>query len=140
VIGGLLTPSDVAVTWAVPTVPGVQTCGRVSESHVPAHMKPFSAMVKTVGLLDRNENVALMVWFCAPLAVAINAKVFPISSDTLDPTAEDVVSETLVGTAFTVATFVALDCPQEERRIRQNNIQKIPTRETNLPMNPSNGK
>jgi len=53
VIGGLLTPSAVAVTWVVPTVPGVQTCGRVNESQVPAQIKPFCATVATVGLLDK---------------------------------------------------------------------------------------
>ena len=67
-----------AVTWAVPTGPGVQICGAVSESQVPAHANPLVAMVKTAVLLERNvtgvvmavfelfRGVAVKVWVAAP--------------------------------------------------------------------------
>ncbi|PYV74185.1 MAG: hypothetical protein DMG96_20905 [Acidobacteria bacterium] len=89
-----------AVSCAVPTVPGTQTCGLVSESQVPAHATPLPAIVTTVGLLDKKEKVSLIVLFRAPLAVAVKDSVFPTSSDTFKPTMEEFVSETLVGTGF----------------------------------------
>jgi hypothetical protein len=52
VVGGLLTPFDVAVTSATPTGPGVQIWGVVSESQVPAQAVPLLAMVRTAVLLD----------------------------------------------------------------------------------------
>ncbi len=126
-----------AVSCAVPTVPGVQTCGFVSESQVPAHAVPLPAIVITVGLLDRNENVSLMIVLRAPLAVAVNGSVFPTSSDTFKPTTEEFVSETLVGTGF-VMMLVVVVWPQEARKEQLKNIQANAARETNLPMNTSN--
>ena len=52
VMGGLLTPCAVAVIWATPVGPGVQTVGLVTEFHVPAHTVPLFEIVRTVGLLD----------------------------------------------------------------------------------------
>ena len=60
-VGGLLTPCDVAVTWATPTGPGVQICGVASESQVPAQASPLVAMVKTAVLLERNVTGVVMV-------------------------------------------------------------------------------
>jgi len=57
-------PWEVAVTWATPTGPGVQICGAVSESQVPAHALPLLAMVKTEVLLERNVTGVVIV---APL-------------------------------------------------------------------------
>ena len=136
-IGELLTPCAVAVSCAVPTVPGTQTCGLVSESQVPAHAVPFPAIVTTVGLLDKKENVSLMTVFCAPLAVAMNGSVFPTSSDTFKPTADELVSETLVGTGF-VMILVVVVWPQEARNEQTRRMQANAAKETNRPMNPSN--
>jgi hypothetical protein len=80
----------------------------VSESQVPAHAVPFPAIVTTVGLLDRKEKVSLIMLFCAPLAVAVKGSVFPTSSDTFRPAADEFVNETLVGTALPMLTLVAL--------------------------------
>ena len=135
--GGLLTPWAVAVTCVVPTVPGVQTCGRDSESQVPAQIRPLLATVATVGSLDKKENVSFRTLFLAPRAVALSAAVLPTSSERLDPTADDEVSDTLVGTILPVLTLTGLDCPQEARRMMQSTMQDSPARETNLPMNPS---
>lgn len=125
------------MTCAVPTVPGVHTCGRVSESQVPAQMNPLLAIVTTVGSLDKKENVSVMTLFLAPRAVALSAVVLPTSSERFDPTADVEVSDTLVGTALPVLTLVGLECPQEARRMTQSTMQDSPARETNLPMNPS---
>lgn len=75
--------------------------------------------------------------FLDPRAVALSADVLPTSSERLDPTADDAVRDTLVGTALPVLMLVGLDCPQEARRMRHSTMQDSPARETNLPMNPS---
>jgi len=93
--------------------------------------------VTTVGLLDKKENVSLMTVFCAPLAVGVKGSVFPTSSDTFSPTAEELVSETLVGTGF-VMMLVVVVWPQDARKEQLKNMQANAARETNLPMNTSN--
>ena len=70
-VGGLLTPCDLAVTWAMPTGPGVQICGAVSESQVPAQANPLLAMVKTAVLLERNVTGVVMAVFLLFLGVAV---------------------------------------------------------------------
>jgi hypothetical protein len=85
-----------AVTCAVPVVPGVQIVGTVRESQVPAHALPFSATVTTAGLLDWNEKVSAIVVPALFLAVAARAWVFPNSKDTLG----DGVREIEPGTWF----------------------------------------
>jgi hypothetical protein len=127
----------VAVNCAVPTVPGMQTWGLVRESHVPAQALPLLAIVTTVGLLDRKENVSLMTLFCAPRAVAVNDSVFPTSSDTFEPTAAELVNATLVGTALPPPTRVGLLLPQDARKEQDRSAQLKAARETSLPMNPS---
>src|SRR5947199_9169920 len=54
-------PCAVAVTWAVPTGPGVQICGVLSEFQVPAHASPLLAIVRTAVLLDSNETGVAIV-------------------------------------------------------------------------------
>src|SRR5947207_15154000 len=74
--------------------------------------------------------------FRAPCAVAVTIKVLPISSDTFDPTADEVVKEMLVGIGFTT-TLVVLACPQATKKTRHNSMQPNAARRTNLPMDPS---
>jgi hypothetical protein len=137
VIGGLVTPSAVAVICAVPTCPGVQTCGLVSESQVPAQAVPFPAMVTTAGLLDWNEKVSLRVEVAvAPLAIAVKINVWPTSNETFEETADDVVSETLVGTVFGT-TLVDLLLLQEIQRKQLRRAHASDMRETTLPIKPS---
>jgi hypothetical protein len=71
VIGGLLTPCAVALTWATPVGPGVQTVGLVREFQVPAHTVPLFEMVRTVGLLDWKLKTSVTTWFKTFLAVAV---------------------------------------------------------------------
>src|SRR5207253_10145729 len=54
-------PCAVAVTWAVPTGPGVQICGVLSEFQVPAHASPLLAIVRTAVLLESNETGGAIV-------------------------------------------------------------------------------
>jgi len=96
VTGGLLTPWAIAVTCAVPVVPGVQIVGTVRESQVPAHALPFSATVTTAELLDWNEKVSVIVVPALFLAVALRGWVFPNSKDTFG----DGLSEIEPGTWF----------------------------------------
>jgi hypothetical protein len=70
-VGGLLIPCDVAVTWATPTGPGVQICGVVIESQVPAQASPLLAMVRMAVLLEKNVTGVVMAVFLLFLGLAV---------------------------------------------------------------------
>ncbi|GAC1432862.1 MAG: hypothetical protein NVS1B11_32900 [Terriglobales bacterium] len=80
-VAGLLTPSEVAVTCATPIVPGVQTWGLLSESHVPAQAEPLLATVTTAVLLEKNEIGSLIAPLLEFCAAAENERMVPTSSE-----------------------------------------------------------
>src|SRR5437868_12948224 len=74
-------PCAVAVTWAVPTGPGVQICGVLSEFQVPAHASPLLAIVRTAVLLDSNETGVAIVRLMLFRGVAATPRIEPTSID-----------------------------------------------------------
>src|SRR5438046_10139137 len=72
-------PCAVAVTWAVPTGPGVQICGVLSEFQVPAHASPLLAIVRTAVLLDSNETGVAIVRLMLFRGVAAKPRIEPTS-------------------------------------------------------------
>src|SRR2546425_10537076 len=71
-------PCAVAVTWAVPTGPGVQICGVLSEFQVPAHASPLLAIVRTAVLLYSNETGVEIVALMLFRGVAAKPRIEPI--------------------------------------------------------------
>src|SRR5207245_11214181 len=78
-------PCAVAVTWAVPTGPGVQICGVLSEFQVPAHAGPLLAIVRTAVLLDSNETGVAIVRLMRFRGVAVKAIIARTSMAALLP-------------------------------------------------------
>src|SRR5437016_13788269 len=76
-------PCAVAVTWAVPTGPGVQICGVLSEFQVPAHASPLLAIVRTAVLLDSNETGVEIVALTLLRGVAVKPRIAHKSIDAL---------------------------------------------------------
>src|SRR3989442_14871650 len=76
-------PCAVAVTWAVPTGPGVQICGVLSEFQVPAHASPLLAIVRTAGLLDSNETGVAIAGLMLFRGVAVKPIISPTSIEAL---------------------------------------------------------
>src|SRR5438105_8825459 len=76
-------PCAVAVTWAVPTGPGVQICGVLSEFQVPAHASPLLAIVRTAGLLDSNETGVAIVRLMLFRGAAVKPIIAPTSIEAL---------------------------------------------------------
>src|SRR5437870_4741577 len=139
-IGGLLTPCETAVICAVPTGPGVQTCGLVKEFHVPAQEVPLLAMVNTAGFVDWKVKLAEITLPRMLRAVAVKTCVLPSSTEALRPVEQVVDGErhkmTLAGTGF-VTTLVVLLLPQPARKTQPKMMVARNFTETNLPMNPS---
>src|SRR5438093_12380583 len=78
-------PCAVAVTWTVPTGPGVQICGVLSEFQVPAHASPLLAIVRTAVLLDSNETGVEIVALMLLRGVAVKPRIAPTFIDALLP-------------------------------------------------------
>src|SRR5438046_9975432 len=74
-------PCAVAVTWAMPTGPGVQICGVLSEFQVPAHASPLLAIVWTAVLLDSNETGVAIVRLMLVRGVAARPRIEHTSID-----------------------------------------------------------
>src|SRR5439155_20013677 len=76
-------PCAVAVTWAVPTGPGVQICGVLSEFQVPAHASPLLAIFRTAVLLDSNETGVAIARLMLFRGVAVKPRIEATSIDAL---------------------------------------------------------
>ncbi len=124
-------PCAVAVTWAVPTGPGVQICGVLSEFQVPAHASPLLAIVRTAVLLDSNETGVAIVRLMLFRGVAVKPIIAPTSIEAL-----------LAGLRLMLAgagkfTVRAALVPQPAKAKIKVRTETPPIIEThNLPMNP----
>src|SRR5437667_9166761 len=122
-------PCAVAVTWAMPTGPGVQICGVLSEFQVPAHASPLLAFVRTAVLLDSNETGVAIVRLMLFRGVAAKPRIEPTSIDAV-----------LAGLRLMLAgagkfTVRAALVPQPAKaKIKVRTPPNIETH--NLPMNP----
>jgi hypothetical protein len=120
-----------AVTCAIPVLPGVHTTGTVNESQVPAQTLPLAPTVITLGLLDWNVKVSVMLVPPEFVADGVSPAVLPGSRLRVPG-----LRDTDAGTSLLV-TFVVLPLLQEMRSAQPARTHTSDVAETNLPMNPS---
>ena len=124
-------PCAVAVTWAVPTGPGVQICGVLSEFQVPAHASPLLAIVRTAVLLDSNETGVAIVRLMLFRGVAVKPIIAPTSIEALLAG----LRLMLAGAGkFTVRAALVPQPAKAKIKVRTETPPNIETH--NLPMNP----
>src|SRR5437667_11486521 len=124
-------PCAVAVTWAMPTGPGVQICGVLREFQVPAQASPLLAIVRTAVLLDSNETGVAIVRLMLFRGVAAKPRIEPTSIDAVLAG----LRLMLAGAGkFTVLAALVPQLAKAKNKVRTETPAIIETHD--LPMNP----
>lgn len=107
--------------WDTPAGPGVQTCGLLIESHVPAQAIPLAAIVTTAVLLEKYETGWVRLLFALSWGCAVKDSVAPTSIEAVVPG----VSTTFAGVGYE-ATFTPEPLLQPVSAARKN-TESAPT-------------